>query len=305
MQDNQLAIRIQLKKKPTETNAALEILWDRVIAVGLAAILMVGLAVWLLWRAIPGPDANDIAGGATQVAPASAALETPKPEVRPLAPVEHRVASVSGNRRSANDDAGQAPTAVTEPAPKPDEAIEKGAVSDPAEAAAPTAISDVATSEAVTTETTTTETLTSERARHEATPAPEQLAAPAAADLQASGAFAKVDIRSDHVARAVISQTREGRAPGVPLGEVVAMDGRDLITLYMFTHYQNLRGQWVFHDWYRNGKRQARVRARPHLAEMDIYSSKFIDTHMLGDWQVKVRTAAGTLLAETSFKVVP
>lgn len=310
MQDNQLAIRIQLKKKPTEAKETLQILWGRVIAVVLVTILVVGLAVWLLWRAIPGPDANDFANSVPPSAPATVVPGTPKPEVAPVAAADQSVSPVSGDLRSANGDGAQAAKAVTAPVPKPDAPIaatSKGAVADPAEAAAPVLTSEaVSTSaaatpnETATTEVAAPETLTSERAPPDNTLAPEQ-----PGKHHVPGALAKVDIRSGHVGRAAISQTREGRTPGAPLSEVVAMDGRNLITLYMFTRYQNLSGQWVFHDWYRNGKREARVRVRPHLAEMDIYSSKFIDTHMLGDWQVKVRTAAGTLLAETSFTVVP
>lgn len=115
---------------------------------------------------------------------------------------------------------------------------------------------------------------------------------------------AKVTIKSSNILKAEISDQIKKRKAGKPLPNVVSFAGKELLTVYFFTEYQNAKGQWMYHDWYRNGKRMARVKARPHLNNFDAYSSKFIDQHMLGDWQVKVTNASGEPLATAQFKVV-
>ena len=121
---------------------------------------------------------------------------------------------------------------------------------------------------------------------------------------QALGA-AVVKRLSSHVPWAAISDEQNKRRPGRALPAALHFEeGVDLLTVYFFTEYQGLKRQWVYHDWYRNGKREARVRLRPHLDEFSTFSSKYIDRNMRGAWQVKVVTEKDEVLAQAEFKVM-
>lgn len=83
------------------------------------------------------------------------------------------------------------------------------------------------------------------------------------------------------------------------------MGANDLLTLYFFTTYNNLKGQSLYHDWYRNGQRIARIKSRPSTQDVEVYSSKYIDPLMLGDWEVKAVADSGKVLAEARFEIKP
>ncbi len=123
--------------------------------------------------------------------------------------------------------------------------------------------------------------------------------------MQASNGVAEVAILSPKINSAVVSDERVQREPGRALPKTLRMGASDLLTVYFFTDYRNLQGQWVYHDWYLNGKRMARVKSRPHKQNFSAYSSKYIDRHMTGDWQVKVVDENNQLLARTGFEVLP
>ncbi|MDX1588202.1 MAG: DUF2914 domain-containing protein [Oleiphilaceae bacterium] len=66
---------------------------------------------------------------------------------------------------------------------------------------------------------------------------------------------------------------------------------------------QGLKGQTLHHNWYRKGQRQARITMKPQLDRLSAHSSKYVDTHQLGDWQVIMVTDEGEVLAEAGFEV--
>ncbi len=122
---------------------------------------------------------------------------------------------------------------------------------------------------------------------------------------QPSNGVAEVAILSPKIHSAAVSDERVQREPGRALPKMLHMGASDLLTVYFFTDYRNLQGLWVYHDWYLNGKRVARVKSRPHKQTFNAYSSKYIDRHMTGDWQVKVVDENNQLLAQTRFEVLP
>ncbi|KZZ57313.1 hypothetical protein A3762_01440 [Oleiphilus sp. HI0125] len=96
----------------------------------------------------------------------------------------------------------------------------------------------------------------------------------------------------------------ENRHPIDLLGYEVSMDGENLIKVVLHTEMLNIQGTTLFHEWFLNEKRQARVRIPINADEQLSYSSKFIDKYMTGDWSVRVSDAQGEVYALANFKVI-
>ena len=277
-QKNNLAIRIQVKKKPLPAQvkaADVEILWGRIAAAVLGVIMLLVIGVWM-WLHSPSSHAppskkSSNALTATEVQSSSSAPATVTAEVPE--PVPETVASEIAQI-----------TAAPEPAVGAD-ALPAGsaqAVANTLEPSPAKPINNAKTS-----------------------PVRPQASTAKAANVTSNQPLAEVKINSALITSAALSTEISKRMPGAPLPQVVHLNGAPLLTLYFFTHYQNAKGQWLYHDWYRNGKRIARIKSRPHLKAFKAYSSKYIDKFMLGDWQVKVSDQQGKVLAAASFTLAP
>jgi hypothetical protein len=84
----------------------------------------------------------------------------------------------------------------------------------------------------------------------------------------------------------------------------VLMHNESLIKVVFYTQMQDLKGETLYHEWYRGEKRYARVRIPVQSAQQSSYSSKYIDQYMTGDWQVKILNEQGELFADARFAVV-
>ena len=82
------------------------------------------------------------------------------------------------------------------------------------------------------------------------------------------------------------------------------MPDSGLIKVMLHTEMHGLAGIRLYHEWSLDGKRQARVRVPVNTAKQTSYSSKFIDKHMLGLWQVKVLDDAGEAYVLADFEVI-
>lgn len=114
---------------------------------------------------------------------------------------------------------------------------------------------------------------------------------------------ARVEVLSDRIARAQLTNRMEQREPTDHAASVIPMNEEGLVTVYFYTELEKLKGKTVYHDWYLGDKRMARVTVRPGSDSVRAYSSKYIDRHMLGKWQVRVQTADGQRLAQSEFEV--
>lgn len=115
---------------------------------------------------------------------------------------------------------------------------------------------------------------------------------------------ASVLIINSAIKEAVLSLSIKNDVPGEPLQHRVVMPESGLIKVILHTEMHGLRGATLYHHWYREGVRQAKVRIPVNVAKQKSYSSKFIDKHMLGAWQVKVLDASGELYILADFEVV-
>jgi len=105
------------------------------------------------------------------------------------------------------------------------------------------------------------------------------------------------------IARAELTDGVRDKEPLDPLGYDVPMNEEGIIKVVLFTEMHDLDGTVLYHDWYRNENRQARVRIPVNVSRQRSHSSKFINRQMLGDWRVKVVDGAGELYAEANFRV--
>lgn len=113
---------------------------------------------------------------------------------------------------------------------------------------------------------------------------------------------ASVLIVNSSITEAVLSLSLNKDKPGEPLSHSVMM-GDELIKVILYTEMKGLKGKVLYHEWYRNGKRQARVKIPVNVSNQNSYSSKFIDKYMLGQWQVKVVDASGEPYVLADFEV--
>lgn len=120
---------------------------------------------------------------------------------------------------------------------------------------------------------------------------------------EAAPGEATVRLLSERITHAQLSRGIRARQPTEVAPAIIDMGEETLITVYLFTELNKLRGTTLYYDWYLEGKRKARVVVRPQLNSMMAYSSKYIDPFMRGNWQVKVQTSAGEPLARGEFEV--
>lgn len=114
---------------------------------------------------------------------------------------------------------------------------------------------------------------------------------------------ADLEIASEHLARAQLTLKLENKEPTAALPAHVRLGSQEVIRVYFFNELQGLKGQVVYHDWYLNGERVARVDIEPYLDTMRASSGKFVNRNMLGEWRVEAVTAQGERLGTGSFTV--
>jgi len=85
---------------------------------------------------------------------------------------------------------------------------------------------------------------------------------------------------------------------------VIPIAGQNVIKVVLSTEMKGLRGHVLYHDWYRNGIRQARVKIPVNVSPQNSSSSKYINRQMLGAWQVGIVDEQGAGYLKADFNVV-
>jgi len=115
---------------------------------------------------------------------------------------------------------------------------------------------------------------------------------------------AEVLIVNSGISRAVLTTSLEGKIPGEPLGAKVALPTEGIMKVILFTEMKGIRGKTLYHEWYREGVRQARVKIPVNVDPQRSYSSKYINHQMLGKWQVKILDGQSEPYVLTDFEVI-
>jgi hypothetical protein len=121
---------------------------------------------------------------------------------------------------------------------------------------------------------------------------------------ESNHALAEVSIQSPHLQRAALTQNLQEKEPVGQLPGEVAMSEEGIIRVFFFNHLLDLKGRTVFHDWYRDGERVARVTIQPYSDSMRASSAKYINRNMLGQWRVEAVTGERSVLGSGRFQVL-
>ncbi|WP_020405199.1 DUF2914 domain-containing protein [Hahella ganghwensis] len=113
----------------------------------------------------------------------------------------------------------------------------------------------------------------------------------------------KTEILSEHIGRIQLAWNVENYEPVDPIDSSINLNGRDLVKVHLFTVLRNLIDTTVYHDWYNNDQRVARVEIKPFLTPMRATSIKKVSPYMLGKWRTEVVTEQGEVLARVFFEV--
>ncbi len=115
---------------------------------------------------------------------------------------------------------------------------------------------------------------------------------------------ASVRITNSAIKDVMLRLSTDKGLPAEPIQQSIIMPDSGLIKVMLHTEMHGLAGIRLYHEWSLDGKRQARVRVPVNTAKQTSYSSKFIDKHMLGLWQVKVLDDAGEAYVLADFEVI-
>jgi hypothetical protein len=113
-----------------------------------------------------------------------------------------------------------------------------------------------------------------------------------------------VKILDKRIKKAQLSSNLIKGLPIDSLSSQVHMSEEGIIRVHLYTEMEDLRGQNLFHHWYRNGEKQASVRVPVNHNHQRSSSSKFINKQMLGKWTVQVLNEEGKAYIEVNFEVV-
>ncbi len=114
----------------------------------------------------------------------------------------------------------------------------------------------------------------------------------------------KIKLLSDGIVHAQLTHALDNeKKPVDKLTKPLRMNEEGLLRVYLYTEIRGLSGATLYHTWYLNGDRMARVRIPVVRDDYRASSSKFIDTMMLGAWQVTITDDGGKPYADVSFVV--
>jgi hypothetical protein len=112
-----------------------------------------------------------------------------------------------------------------------------------------------------------------------------------------------IKILDRHIKKAQLSSNLIKGMPVDSLSSRVLMSEEGIIRVHLYTEMANLRGLNLYHHWYLNGEKQARVRVPINHNHQRSSSSKFINKQMLGKWTVQVLDEQGKAYIEVNFDV--
>tara|TARA_R110001592_G_scaffold42654_4_gene138502 strand:+ start:15626 stop:16498 length:873 start_codon:yes stop_codon:yes gene_type:complete len=115
---------------------------------------------------------------------------------------------------------------------------------------------------------------------------------------------AQIKIENSAITRAILTLGLKDKEPKGTIPYDLVLPDEGIAKVILFTEMQGLRGKKLYHDWYRNGVRQARVKIPVNANTQNSHSSKYINAQMLGEWQVKVVDEKSELYVLADFRVV-
>lgn len=89
-----------------------------------------------------------------------------------------------------------------------------------------------------------------------------------------------------------------------PIGDLnsVRLNDNGVAAVYAFSDVVGMKNDFLFYEWFRNGKRVAKVRVGVWAKRWRSYSSKVLNERMRGSWRVELRNDEDRLLASADFR---
>lgn len=267
-----------------------EILWHRIIAVGLIALLTPVAIIWgaKIWiESGPGDDVNINKLAAPKALPrtpqldqstysnltTSEPIKTNKPDTPSSYPPKKTQPEVKSTSEHASESTIEPDMSALRSTSKPTHSTEKN---------------DNNTSLSVysqpTTKSATDTTPSSISSSHES---------------PHSNFKVNVTIHNSDVSDAALTDRMKGLEPAHELDSTTALDG--FVKLYFYTDVLNRIGDTLIYRWMREGETVATIKIPVIGKRWRSHSSKNISASARGDWEVQVEDAAGQILAQSSF----
>lgn len=108
-------------------------------------------------------------------------------------------------------------------------------------------------------------------------------------------------ISSTNIVRAQLATKLQGLEPANSVGNQVKAKTRGTVRVYYFNEVHGLKGKTVSHQWTHDGKIYANVSAEIKSNTWRMYSSKALNSTMLGEWKIQVTDDKGNVLATRAF----
>ena len=122
-------------------------------------------------------------------------------------------------------------------------------------------------------------------------------------EVHLDAASTPIQLLNSAMVRAQMTATLKDGDSGVEFGERLTVPVEGVIKVALFTEVRGLKGKVLYHDWYLDGRRQARVKKPVTLELQDSSSSKYINQQMRGAWLVKVVDQQEQVYLEAAFTV--
>ena len=108
-------------------------------------------------------------------------------------------------------------------------------------------------------------------------------------------------ITSNNIVRAQLATKLNGLEPANSVANQIKAKARGTVRVYYFNELHGLKGKTVTHQWTHDGKIYANVSAEIKSNTWRMYSSKALNSTMLGDWKIQVTDEKGNVLATRHF----
>jgi len=114
----------------------------------------------------------------------------------------------------------------------------------------------------------------------------------------------QLSTRTGYIARALLTNDVKQREPVDQIDSLVSAREDGVKLVYFYTEFREMKGQTLYHHWRHAGKVYAIVPFEINGNRWRVYSSKRLNSTMLGDWQVAVLDEFGNTLHQESFNYV-
>ena len=97
-----------------------------------------------------------------------------------------------------------------------------------------------------------------------------------------------VNSANGQVLRSQLTSGIEQREPIDDLQGEISINNDEILTIYLFTHIENLAGEKITHRWFYKGREMATVPLDVGSNSWRTYSSKHISPSWRGEWKVQI-----------------